>query len=95
MGISSEILWRSREGEWGLRLAKGWVLGRDYNNLGIHDNATHGPLRFGYASLSFHYSYRQYTAIFQAISATKSLAAHLGLQYRLSRPRIGRRQFKE
>jgi len=89
LGFSSEILWNLHHGELGLRLATGSVMGRDYNNVNIYNNSSHGPLRFHYTTFSFHFTNRQYTGFFQANFATKSLSAHFGFTYRLNRPRVG------
>ena len=88
MGLSSEICLQIRDGELGFRLATGWVLGGDYNYLSIYNNATGGPLRFHYTSFSFHYSHQQYTGFLQTNFATKALALHLGINYRLSKPKL-------
>jgi hypothetical protein len=87
LGFSTEIVKRLRQGEWGLRLASGWVLGDGYRNSGIYDNESEHTLHYGYASFSFHYTQQRYTGYLQLTGATQARSLSIGVHYRLTRPR--------
>jgi len=84
VGWTTELIGQTRHGEFGFRLADGWVLGSDYK-----DNFVSGyRMHYHYFTLSFHYTYEQFTPYLQIGGGAKSSAIKLGLQVRLGRPRV-------
>ncbi|HVS95902.1 MAG TPA: hypothetical protein VHE54_05425, partial [Puia sp.] len=92
IGITSEIIGRTRNGEWGLRFATGGVLGSAYNRLHIFDTVENRPLVYGYTDLSFHVTYRRFTGYIQVDDATHATTGRLGVVYRITRPRLPQRR---
>lgn len=87
-GISSEMIGRTRQGEFGFRISNGWTLGTAYRNLYVKGNYGGPYLHYDYFTLSFHYTYRQYTGFMLLNAATKATSFQMGLHYRLNRPRL-------
>ena len=87
VGLTSELIGGTRNGEVGFRLAGGWILGSAYHNLNIYDSLSMRPLRYSYFDASFHYTSQRYTAYFQVNGGTKANSIRIGLVYRLTRPR--------
>ena len=87
-GISSERVGRTRHGEFGFRLAYGWMLGTAYRNLHIYDDVSARYLRYRYFTFSFHYTYERYTGFMLLNAATKASSIQVGVQYRLSKSRL-------
>lgn len=87
-GLTSEIIGATRNGELGMRLAGGWILGSAYHNLHIYDSLGRGPLRYSYFDATFHYTFRRYTAYFQIDGGTKSSSVRIGFVFRIGRPRL-------
>ena len=87
-GLSTEIIGKTRHGDFGFRVAMGWSLGTDYQHPGIHDNAIAGPLTYRYYNFNFHYTYERYTAFFQLNEATKAAGGQIGVAFRLGKPRL-------
>lgn len=87
LGLTTEIIGGTRNGELGFRLAGGWVLGSAYHNLNIYDSLDRGPLKYSYLDAAFHFTYRRYTAYFQVNGGTKANSTRVGLVYRLTQPR--------
>jgi hypothetical protein len=83
IGLNSEIVAYTREGEFGFRWGYGWALGSHYSNPGVYDNQSGTSLRYTYYNFSFHYTYRQLTAYLQLNEATKASGVLLGVNYRL------------
>ncbi len=87
-GLSTEFICRTRQGEFGFRLAHGWVLGAPYTNAGIYDSVAAQPLTFRYSNFSFHYTFQRYTIFYQLEDGKKSLTERVGLTYRFGKPRL-------
>ncbi len=87
LGLSSELVGVTANGEFGFRLSVGRVLGNPYWNPHIFDFESLTPLRYWYSTFSFHYTQGRYTGFGQLNSGSKAFAFSLGLAYRLSRPR--------
>lgn len=88
LGLSTEMIRRLELGEFGFRLGMGWSLGADYQHSGIHDNAGGGPLVYRYYLFNFHYTYDRYTAFLQFEKATKAASIQIGVQFRMTKPRL-------
>jgi hypothetical protein len=84
-GITSELIGKTRNGQFGVKCAYGWVLGSEYQNLQIYDNTTDRFLSYRYFNFTFHYTYTRYTGFVQLNTAAKATALHLGFNYRLTR----------
>jgi hypothetical protein len=87
-GITSEMIGRTRHGEFGFRAAYGWMLGKSYRDPGVYDDVGAHYLHYRYFTFSLHYTYERYTGFMLLNAATKASSFQLGLQYRLSRPRL-------
>jgi hypothetical protein len=87
VGLFSELIGGTKNGELGIRLAGGWILGSAYHNLNIYDSLGRRPLKYSYFDASFHFTFRRYTAYFQVNGGTKASSTRIGLVYRLTRPR--------
>jgi hypothetical protein len=88
LGLTSEVVGRTRHGEFGIRLAKGWVLGSAYQRSNVFDDLSAHYLRYNYFNGSFHYTYDRYTGYFQVDGGTKGSSIQVGLQFRLNKPRL-------
>lgn len=89
LGLTTEIIGGGfRNGEWGIRLATGGILGSAYHNLHIYDSAKSVPLGYSYTDLSFHVTVGRVTGYLQLNSATHATTARVGMAYRITRPRL-------
>lgn len=95
LGLSTEIIGRTPNGEWGFRFATGGIVGSSYNHLHIYDSVENRPLAYGYADFSFHVTYRQFTGYFQIDGATHATTGRLGVVYRITRPRLPQKRLKQ
>lgn len=85
IGLYTELLGKTRKGDFGFRFALGWILGSAYNNLNIYDDSKKRYLRYRYYDFIYHYTYQRYTGYLQIDAATKTTGLHLGFNYRLGR----------
>jgi hypothetical protein len=83
IGLNTELVAYSRQGEFGFRWGYGWALGSSYSNPGIYDNESGSSLHYTYFNFSFHYTYRHLTAFLQFNKATKASGELLGVNYRI------------
>ena len=88
LGLTTELVGRTRHGEFGFRIATGWVLGTAYQHPNVYDDISARYLRYNYTTGSFHYTYGQYTGYIQVDGATKGSSIQVGLQFRLNKPRL-------
>jgi hypothetical protein len=88
LALTSEMIGRTRNGEFGFKLSEGWVLGHAYRSPHVFDNLDERYLSYGYFAFSFHYTCQQYTGYLQLSTGEKATAIQLGLQYRLTRSRL-------
>jgi hypothetical protein len=82
VGINTELVGHTRQGEFGFKWALGYALGHLYSNPGV-DDGNGNPLRYKYFNFTFHYTYRRFTSYVQINSATYANTVFLGLDYRL------------
>jgi hypothetical protein len=94
-GLSSEWVFRTREGDFGFRFSGGWALGPAYRATGVYDSIAKAPLRYGYGTFSFHYTWNQYTLWYQVESATRASAYRLGFSFRLGQPRLPAKHLRD
>ncbi|MDR3713910.1 MAG: hypothetical protein P4L51_13900 [Puia sp.] len=85
VGLYTEWLGKTPHGDFGFRLATGWLLGSSYNHLNIYNNSSDTYLRYRYFNFTFHYTWTNYTAYLQTDAATKANGIHLGFNYRIGR----------
>ncbi len=85
LGFYTELLGKTRQGNFGFRFATGIILGRSYNNLNIYDNQSKHNLRYSYTNFTFHYTLLRYTGYWQLDFATKASGSHFGLNYRIGK----------
>jgi hypothetical protein len=88
LGLTTEMTGRTGQGEFGFRLAHGWVLSSPYGQTDIYDNLSKSRLRYRYTSFSFHYSYRRYTGYMMVQTGAKASSFNTGLVYRVGRSRL-------
>lgn len=86
IGYTTEIIGRTRRGEYGFRLSNGMVLGGAY--LHLHDTVGTDELSYTYINLAFHYTYERYTGYVQMETGYRGITYHLGFVYRFGRPRL-------
>jgi hypothetical protein len=94
-GLTSEWIFRTKQGDFGFRLGYGWALGAAYHPSDLYDSVSQNELHFNYTSLAFHYTFGQNTLYLLAESGTKSGSVRLGFIYRLGRPRLPAKQIHE
>jgi hypothetical protein len=82
VGITTELVGHTRQGEFGFKWALGYALGHSYSNPGVGDG-NGNPLRYKYFNFTFHYTYRRFTSYLQINDATKASLVFLGVDYRL------------
>jgi hypothetical protein len=92
VGLTTEWIFRTRQGDLGLRLAGGGYLGSAYHPAGVYDSVSQQYLHYGYLNFAFHYTFGQYTGYAMGETGTKSGSLRLGLIYRLNRPRLPPKQ---
>jgi len=83
IGVSTEIIKKTRKGDWGFRMAGGSVLGSAYNYLNLYDSVSKRLLQYGYLNGSFHYTTGRFTGYLQMNGATRANTGHIGFVYRL------------
>jgi hypothetical protein len=95
VGLTSEWIFRTKQGDLGFRLAYGWALGAGYTPADLYDSVSQKNLRFGYTSLAFHYTFGKYTLYVLGENGTKSGSVRLGFIYRFGQPRMPAKQVSE
>lgn len=89
LGLTTEFIFRTRTGDFGFRLADGWVLGSGYPTTGVYDSSMSQPLHYNsYGSFTAHYTFGRYTIYYQAESASKASSSQLGFIYRFGDPKV-------
>jgi len=89
LGLTTEFVFRTKTGDFGFRLADGWILGHGYSTTGAFDSSMSRPLHYNtYFTFTAHYTTGRYTIYFQAESATKASSSQLGFIYRFGDPRV-------
>ena len=87
VGLTTEMIGRTGNGEFGFRMALGQGLG-PYYHTNVYDYESKHFLNYSYFDLSFHYTWDQYTAYLQSGWAEQANSFQIGLQYRLGQPRL-------
>jgi hypothetical protein len=85
LGLYTELVGKTRQGNFGFRFAAGLILGSSYNGLNIYDNSSDRYLRYNYTTFTFHYTWMKYTGYVQTNSATKAFGVHFGMNYRIGK----------
>jgi hypothetical protein len=94
-GLTSEWIFRTKQGDFGFRLGYGWVLGAAYHPSNLFDSVSQSDLHFHYTSLAFHYTFGQNTLYVLGENGAKSGSVRLGFIFRLGRPRAPAKQKNE
>jgi len=87
LGIYSELIGSTKNGEFGFRLGLGRALGRPYWNPDVYDYRAGHYISYRYFTMGAHYTYDRYTFFGQFNFATRTDGASIGIAYRLNRPR--------
>lgn len=87
LGISSELIGSTSNGEFGFRMATGWALGKPYNRTNVYDYKREKYVSYGYFSMTTHFTHDRFTLYGQLNFATKADGVSFGLAYRLNKPR--------
>ena len=88
-GLTTEWVFRTTTGDFGFRLAGGWVLGASYHPYAIYDSLAGEPLRYeNYGTFAAHYTTGKYTVYWQAETASKAHSYQLGFIYRFGNARL-------
>jgi hypothetical protein len=83
LGLTTELVRKTQDGEVGWKWAGGWVLGSNYNYLNIEDSYVGHIGGYNYFNFTFHVTANRGTFYLQADGARKAKAVHLGIVYRL------------
>lgn len=93
LGLTTEFIFRTKTGDFGFRLADGWVLGNGYATTGVYDSAISRPLHYGsYGTFTAHYTFGRYTVYYQTEFASKAFSTQLGFVYRFGDPKLPARK---
>jgi hypothetical protein len=95
LGLTSEWIFRTKQGDFGFRIAYGWALGGAYNPSNLYDSVSQKDLHYNYSSLAFHYTFGQNTVYVLGENATKGGTVRVGFIYRFGRPRLPPKQANE
>jgi hypothetical protein len=87
LGIYTELTGNTKNGEFGFRMGLGRALGQPYWNPNVFDYKSAHYIKYGYFTMTAHYTYYRYTLFGQLNFATKSDGASIGVAFRLNRPR--------
>lgn len=89
LGLTTEFIFRTKTGDFGFRLADGWILGSGYSTTGVYDSSMSQPLHYNtYGTFTAHYTMGRYTIYYQAESASKASSSQLGFIYRFGDPKV-------
>lgn len=93
-GFSTELVFRTRQGNFGFRFSGGWALGAPYNRPNPDDQFGPTSLYYNYGTFAFQYTYHRWTAWYHTEFATKASSLHLGVTYRLGGPRLPKKEYR-
>jgi hypothetical protein len=88
LGIYTELVGSSKNGEFGFRMGLGRALGQPYWNPNVYDYKSAHYITYRYFNMGAHYTHGIYTFYGQLNFATKTDGASLGIAFRLNKPRI-------
>lgn len=89
LGLTTEFVFRTTTGDFGFRLADGWILGSGYHTTGVYDSSMGQPLHYSsYGTFTAHFTIGRYTVYYQASSASKASSSQLGFIYRFGDARL-------
>ena len=89
LGLTTEFIFRTPTGDFGFRLADGWIMGGGYATTNVFDSLANRPLHYNsYGTFTAHYTTGRFTIYYRAESANKASSSALGFIYRFGDPRV-------
>ncbi len=93
-GLSTELVFRTRQGNFGFRFSGGFALGVPYNRPNPDDKFGPNSLYYGYGTFAFQYTYHRWTVWYHDEFATRGYSTQLGFTYRLGSPRLPKKEYR-
>jgi hypothetical protein len=93
-GFSSELVFRTRQGNFGFRFSGGWATGAPYNRPDPDNKYGPNTLYYSYGTFAFQYTYHRWTIWYHDEFATRASSIKLGLTYRLGGPRLPKKEYR-